>query len=68
MKPAGMGTMTARILVRVQREIFDGAAEAGGLTEGRRDIGGRIDLFFRFSDALTHPGEITNLHTSSRVR
>jgi molybdopterin synthase catalytic subunit len=31
--------VSARILVRVQKEIFDASAEAASLTEGRRDIG-----------------------------
>ncbi len=34
----------------------------------RRDAIGRIDIFFSLADALTHPGEITNLHKSSCVR
>lgn len=34
--------MSARILVRVQKEIFDAAAEAAGLTEGRSDIGALV--------------------------
>src|SRR6516225_3142176 len=34
----------------------------------RRDAIGRIDIFFGLADALTHPGEITNLHKSSCVR
>jgi molybdopterin synthase catalytic subunit len=42
MKPAGMETMSARIMVRVQKEIFDGTAEAAGLTERRRDIGALV--------------------------
>jgi molybdopterin synthase catalytic subunit len=42
MKPAGMETMSARIMVRVQKKIFDGAAEAAGLAEGRRDIGALV--------------------------
>ncbi|HEY8005815.1 MAG TPA: molybdenum cofactor biosynthesis protein MoaE [Methylocella sp.] len=31
--------MSARIIVRVQKESFDAAAEAAALTQGRRDIG-----------------------------
>jgi len=34
--------VSARILVRVQKEIFDAAAEAAGLTEGRSDIGALV--------------------------
>src|SRR6266566_1723299 len=34
----------------------------------RRDACGRINILFGFADALTHPGEIANLHTSSCVR
>ena len=34
--------MSAPILVRVQKEIFDAAAEAASLTEGRRDIGALV--------------------------
>jgi molybdopterin synthase catalytic subunit len=34
--------VSARILVRVQKEIFDAAAEAASLTEGRRDIGALV--------------------------
>ncbi len=31
--------MSARIVVRVQKEVFDAAAEAAALTQGRSDIG-----------------------------
>jgi molybdopterin synthase catalytic subunit len=34
--------VSARILVRVQKEIFDAAAEAASLTEGRSDIGALV--------------------------
>jgi molybdopterin synthase catalytic subunit len=34
--------VSARILVRVQKEIFDAAAEAASLTEGRTDIGALV--------------------------
>jgi molybdopterin synthase catalytic subunit len=34
--------VSARILVRVQKETFDAAAEAAGLTEGRSDIGALV--------------------------
>jgi molybdopterin synthase catalytic subunit len=31
--------LSARIVVRVQKEVFDASAEAAALTQGRRDIG-----------------------------
>ncbi len=34
--------MSARIRVRVQKQIFDAAAEAASLTAGRRDIGALV--------------------------
>ena len=34
--------MSARIIVRVQKEVFDAAAEAAMLTEGRSDIGALV--------------------------
>jgi molybdopterin synthase catalytic subunit len=34
--------VSARILVRVQKEIFDAAAEAASLTDGRSDIGALV--------------------------
>jgi molybdopterin synthase catalytic subunit len=34
--------LSARILVRVQKEIFDAAAEAANLTDGRTDIGALV--------------------------
>src|SRR5690349_23221067 len=37
------------------------------IAHGRHAIG-RIDIFFGLADALTHPSEVTNLHTSSFVR
>jgi len=34
--------VSARIIVRVQKEVFDAAAEAAALTQGRRDIGALV--------------------------
>jgi molybdopterin synthase catalytic subunit len=42
MKPAVRETLSARVVVRVQKEIFDPAAEAAGLTEGRSGIGALV--------------------------
>ena len=42
MKPTGSEILSARILVRVQKEIFDAAAEAAGLTKGFSGIGALV--------------------------
>ena len=41
----------ARTLVRVQREVFDAAAEAAALSEGRADIGALVSFVGLCRDA-----------------